>query len=78
MHYKPKSVGALHIALGGLPAHMRVEAHCRLCKDRWRTPEGDVVAREFGDNNAAGTLSRKRSKGEQGERRHSLSTETVK
>ena len=26
MHYKPKSVGALHIALGGLPAHMRVEA----------------------------------------------------
>jgi len=26
MHYKPKSIGALHIALGGLPAHMRVEA----------------------------------------------------
>jgi hypothetical protein len=25
MHYKPKSIGALHIALGGLPGHMRVE-----------------------------------------------------
>jgi hypothetical protein len=26
MQYKPKSVGALHIALGGLPDKMRVEA----------------------------------------------------
>jgi hypothetical protein len=26
MRYKPKSVAALHIALGGLPAKMRVEA----------------------------------------------------
>jgi hypothetical protein len=25
MQYKPKSLGALHIALGGLPAHMRIE-----------------------------------------------------
>jgi hypothetical protein len=25
MHYKPKSVAALHIALAGLPARMRVE-----------------------------------------------------
>ena len=25
MHYKPKSIGALHIALGGLPGHMRLE-----------------------------------------------------
>ena len=25
MHYKPKSVAALHIALGGLPERMRVE-----------------------------------------------------
>ena len=31
--------------------------HCGVCKNRWRTPEGDVVAREFGDNNAAGTQS---------------------
>jgi hypothetical protein len=26
MHYKPKSIGALHIALGGLPGHMPIEA----------------------------------------------------
>ena len=26
MHYKAKSIGALHIALGGLPGHMRIEA----------------------------------------------------
>ena len=25
MRYKPKSIAALHIALGGLPAKMRVE-----------------------------------------------------
>ena len=25
MHYKLKSIGALHIALGGLPGHMRIE-----------------------------------------------------
>src|SRR6516165_4477540 len=51
--------------------------HCRVCKNRWRTPEGDVVARKFGDNNAARTLSRKRSKSEQGERCHPLPAETV-
>ena len=31
MHYKPKSIGALHIALGGLPGHMLPKAdilHC--------------------------------------------------
>jgi hypothetical protein len=26
MHYKAKSIGALHIALGGLPDHMQIEA----------------------------------------------------
>ena len=25
MQYKPKSIGALHIALGGLPGQMRIE-----------------------------------------------------
>jgi hypothetical protein len=25
MHYKPKSIDALHIALGGLPGHMRID-----------------------------------------------------
>jgi hypothetical protein len=26
MHYKAKSISALHIAVGGLPGHMRIEA----------------------------------------------------
>jgi hypothetical protein len=26
MQYKPKNIGALHIALGGLPGHMRIDA----------------------------------------------------
>ena len=26
MHYKAKSISALHIALGGLAGHMRIEA----------------------------------------------------
>ena len=30
MHYKPKSIGALHIALGGLPGHMRIEVEAGL------------------------------------------------
>ena len=51
--------------------------NCGLCKNRCRTPEGDLLAREFGDNNAAGTLSRKRRKSEQGKRCHPLPTETV-
>jgi hypothetical protein len=25
MHYRPKSIDALHIALGGLPGHMQIE-----------------------------------------------------
>ncbi len=45
MKYKPKSIGALHIALGGT-------GHCSVCKDRRRTAKDNVVAREFGDNNA--------------------------
>jgi hypothetical protein len=58
--YKCKSIAALDIALGGLPAKMQVEADVgtrRVCKDRWRTSEGDDVVREFGDNNPAGTSS---------------------
>ena len=80
MQYKPKSIGALHIALGGLPGHMRIEVefgHCSVRKDRRRTPKDNLVAREFGDNNAAGTPFRKRGKSKQGERRNSLPTETV-
>jgi hypothetical protein len=68
MRYKPKSVAALHIALGGLPGKMRVEVDREIGfrKDGRRTSEGDGVARELGDNNPAGTPSRKRSKSEQG------------
>ena len=80
MRYKPKSIAALHIALGGLPVKMRVEVgprHWSVCKVRWRTSEGDRVAREFGDSHPAGTLSRKRGKGEQGQRGNSLLAKTV-
>jgi len=67
--YKCKSVAALDIALGGLPAKMHVEADVGtggVCKDRWRTSEGDGVVGEFGDHNPAGTSFRKRSKDQQG------------
>jgi hypothetical protein len=39
MHYKPKSIPALHIALGGLSAKMRVEAD----------PDTGVSAKTVGD-----------------------------
>ena len=39
MHYKPKSSAALHIALGGLPAGMRVDAD----------PDVGVSARTVGE-----------------------------
>jgi hypothetical protein len=50
MRYKPKSVPALHIALGGLPGKMRVEADPDIgvsAMTVWRTSEGDGVARYF-------------------------------
>jgi len=78
--YKCKSLAALDIALSGLPAKMRVEADARyrrVCKDRWRASQGDDVVREFGDNNTAGTSSRKRSKNQQGYRSDSHLAETV-
>ena len=68
MRYKPKSRAALHIALDGLPEEMRVEVdsgHPGVGKYRWRTAGDDGMAREFGDNNAAGTQCGKRHKGEQ-------------
>jgi fatty acid desaturase len=42
--YKPKSIAALHITLGGLPDKMRVESgprHPSVCKDRWRASQTD-------------------------------------
>jgi hypothetical protein len=54
MRYKPKSIAALNIALGGLPAQMRVEVE-----------SGDELARKFGNHDATGTLSRKRGESKQ-------------
>jgi hypothetical protein len=51
MRYKPRSIAALHVALGGLPDKMRVEVDPgiqpspKTCR---RTSEDDRVAREFG------------------------------
>ena len=69
MRYKPKSIPALHIALGGLPAKMRVEADPDIGVSATTVGELRKVTawgREFSDNNAAGKPSRKRSKGQQG------------
>ena len=65
--YKCKSIAALDIALGGLPAKMQVEADVGTGVSAKTVGEqGDDVVREFGDNNAAGTSSRKRGKDQQG------------
>jgi hypothetical protein len=70
MRYKPKSIAALQVALGGLPDAMHVEADRGIwCvgKNGRRTSQGRGVARQLGDNDPAGTLSRERNKGEQDE-----------
>lgn len=80
MQYKPKSIGALHIALGGLPGHMRIEVDLGIAVSAktvgelrkitsW--PENLVIT------TPRGTPFRKRGKSKQGERRNSLPTETV-
>src|SRR5215813_11784055 len=68
--YKCKSIAALDIALSGLPAKMRVEADAGTGVSAKTVGELRKVTkvREFGDNNAAGTSSRKRSKNQQGYR----------
>ena len=51
MRYRPKSIGALHIALGGLPDKMRVDSgrgHRCVREERWRTSEAGGVAGKFG------------------------------
>ena len=65
MRYKAKSVAALQTLLG-------------VCEDRRRASEGDDVARESGDNDAARTRSRERHKGEQGQRGNARVAETVR
>jgi len=77
--YKCKSIAALDIALSGLPAKMRVEADAGTGVSAKTVGELRKVTkvREFGDNNAAGTSSRKRSKNQQGYRSDSHLAETV-
>ncbi len=80
MRYKPKSIAALHIALGGLPdkdAGRGGARHRSVSKDRWRTSEGDGVARELGDLDPGSTPSRKLGKGEQGSRKGSRFPQAV-
>ena len=79
MRYKTKSIAALHIALGGLPVKMRVEVD----------PDIGVSAKTVGELRKVtawsetlvivtpGTLSRKRGKGDQGQRGNSLLAQTV-
>ena len=80
MRYKPKNSAALHIALGGLPAQMPVKVDADIevtAKTGRRASQGDGLARKFGDNDAAGSLSRQRSKSEQGRRRDTHVAEGV-
>jgi len=67
--YKCKSIAALDIALGGLPAKMQVEADVGTgvsAKTVGELRRVTTLVREFGANNPAGTSSRKRSKDQQG------------
>ena len=80
MRYKPKSIAALHIALGGLPVKTRVEVDPDIgvsAKTVGELRKVTAVVRDFGDSNPAGTLSRKRGKGEQGQLGNSLLAQRV-
>jgi hypothetical protein len=78
MKYRPKSIAALQIALGGLPDKMRVQADpgIRVSADSRRASEGNSVARELGHSSPTGP-SRKRGNGEQGDRRNSILAKVV-
>ena len=71
MRYRPKNIGPLHIALGGLPDKMRVRSErgdrC-VREERWRTSEAGGVAGKFGGDNPARLRSRKCCKGQQSQR----------
>src|SRR6516162_10792057 len=80
MHYKPKSIGALHIALGGLPGHMRIEVDSGIAVSAKTV--GDLRKITSWPENLVITTprerhSRKRGKSKQGERRNPLPTETL-
>jgi hypothetical protein len=49
MRYKPKSIAALNIALGGLPAQMRVEVESGIeVRTKTVDSQGGGLARQFG------------------------------
>ena len=80
MRYKPKSIAALHIALGGLPVKMRVEVDPDIgvsAKTVGELRKVTAWSETLGDSHPAGTPSRKRRKGEQGQRGNSLLAQTV-
>src|SRR5262249_28900974 len=78
MRYRPKSVAALHIALGGVPDKIPVEVDRDIGVSAKSVGElRKATVGEFGYINPAGTRSRRRSKGQQGQCSHSFLTETV-
>ena len=69
MRYKAKNIAALHIVLSGLPDKMRFQVDPDIgvsAKTVGELRKVDGVARELGDNDPTGTLSRKRGKDKQG------------
>jgi hypothetical protein len=79
MKYRPKSIAALQIALGGLPDKMRVQADpdIRVSAKTVGDSEGKSVARKLGRSSPAGAPTGKRGNGEQGERRNSIRAKVV-
>ena len=80
MQYKPKSIPALHIALGGLPSKMRVEADPDIGVSVTTVGELRKVT-AWPENLVITTpqiIIRKRSKGQQGYEKGSRVAETVK
>jgi hypothetical protein len=65
MRYKAKNIAALHIVLSGLPNKMRVQVDPDIGVSA-KTVGELQKARELGDNDPTGTLSRKRGKDKQG------------
>jgi hypothetical protein len=79
MRYRPKSIGALQIVLGGLPDKMRVEADpdTGVSAKSVGDSEAGSVARKFGGDNPARSRSQKCCKGQQSQRGDSHLAETV-
>ena len=62
MRYKPKSIAALQLALGGLPAQMRVEVELGIevrAKTVGRSSQSNDLAGKFGPNGVGGPCDEK-------------------